>query len=152
MKLLEPTDTKYRSPRLSASSGTQVRPWLLAWLGLPVLGIANGALRDATYKQATGELAAHQLSTATLLGLMTAYIWTLQRRWPISTSREAFTIGGSWALLTVLFEFGFGHYVTGDSWAALLGAYNLAEGRVWATVPVWTAVGPEFIRRLSGRR
>ena len=31
----------------------------MAWLGLPVLGIANGALRDATYKQATGELAAH---------------------------------------------------------------------------------------------
>ena len=87
----------------------QVRPWLLAWLGLPVLGIANGALRDATYKQATDELAAHQLSTATLLGLMTAYIRALQRRWPIRTSREAFTIGGSWALLTILFEFGFGH-------------------------------------------
>ena len=152
MKLLEPTDAKHRSPKLSASSGTQVRPWLLAWLGLPVLGIANGALRDATYKQATGELAAHQLSTATLLGLMTGYIWALERRWPIGTSREAFTIGGSWALLTILFEFGFGHYVTRDSWARLLGAYNLAEGQIWAAVPVWTAVGPELIRRLSGRR
>ena len=43
--------------------------------------------------------------------------------------------------------------MTRDSWAALLGAYNLAEGRVWAAVPVWTAVGPELIRRLhSGRR
>jgi hypothetical protein len=103
MKLLEPTDTKHRSLKLSASSGTQVRPWLLAWLGLPVLGIANGALRDTTYKQATGELAAHQLSTATLLGLMTAYSRALQRRWPLRTSREAFTIGGSWALLTILF-------------------------------------------------
>ena len=46
-------------------------------------------------------------------------------------------------MLTVLFEFGFGHYVTRDSWAALLGAYNLAEGRAWAAVPLWTAVGPD---------
>jgi hypothetical protein len=124
----------------------------VAWLGLPVLGIANGALRDATYKQATGELAAHQLSTATLLALMAGYLWVLEGRRPIRTSREALAIGGSWALLTILFEFGFGHYVTRDSWAALLGAYNLAEGRVWAAVPVWTGVGPELIRRLNSRR
>jgi hypothetical protein len=29
-----------------------------------------------------------------------------------------------------VFEFGFGHWVVGDSWSNLLGAYNLAEGRV----------------------
>ena len=38
MQLLEPTDTKHWSPEVSASAGTQVRPWLLAWLGLPVGG------------------------------------------------------------------------------------------------------------------
>lgn len=152
MTLLERTDAKRPSRKLSASSGTGVRPWLLAWLGLPILGIANGAIRDATYKQATGELVAQQLSTATLLGLMTAYMWALERRWPIGTSREAFTIGGSWALLTILFEFGFGRYVAGDSWSTLRHAYNLAEGQLWAAVPTWTAVGPELISRLSGRR
>ena len=107
-----------------------MRPWLLAWLGLPVLGIANGVIRDATYKQVLSEPAAHQLSTATLLMVMTAYIWTLERRWPIPTSRSALGIGGSWALLTILFELGFGHYVVGDSWSSLLQAYNLADGRV----------------------
>ncbi|HET7518522.1 MAG TPA: hypothetical protein VFN05_12650 [Actinomycetes bacterium] len=129
-----------------------MRPWLLAWLGLPVLGIANGVIRDATYKQVLSEPAAHQLSTATLLMLMTAYIWTLERRWPIPTSRSALGIGGSWALLTILFELGFGHYVVGDSWSSLLQAYNLADGQVWAAVPLWTLLGPEVIRRLRGRR
>ena len=151
MTLLHQADLERPSPELPASTAT-LRPWLVAWLGLPVLGIANGAIRDVTYKRVAGELAAHQLSTATLLVLMAAYLWALERRWPLQTSREALTIGGSWALLTILFEFGFGHYVTGDSWARLLQAYNLAEGRVWASVPLFTVVGPEAIRRLRSRR
>jgi hypothetical protein len=151
MTLLHRADLERPSPELPASTAT-LRPWLVAWLGLPVLGIANGAIRDVTYKRVAGELAAHQLSTATLLVLMAAYLWALERRWPIQTSRRALTIGGSWAVLTVLFEFGFGRYVAGDSWATLLHAYNLAEGRVWASVPLFTVVGPEAIRRLRSRR
>jgi hypothetical protein len=149
MKLLERADLAGPFPELGERTATGLRPWLVAWLGLPVLGIANGALRDATYKQAMGELAAHQLSTVTLLGLMAAYTWVLERRWPIRTSREAFAIGGSWAVLTI--QFGFGHYVVGDSWSTLLRAYNPGEGRVWAAVPLWTLLGPEVIRRLRAR-
>ena len=152
MKLLERSDLGGPPPQLEERTGTALRPWLVAWLGLPVLGIANGVLRDATYKQATGELAAHQLSTATLVGLMAGYLWVLEGRRPIRTSREALAIGGSWALLTILFEFGFGHWVVGDSWFRLLQAYNLADGRVWAAVPLWTLVGPEVIRRRRVRR
>jgi hypothetical protein len=148
MRLLDRADLGGQSPELGEPTSTGFRPWLVAWLGLPVLGIANGVLRDTTYKQATGELAAHQLSTATLLAVMAAYLWVLEGRWPIRTRREAFAIGGSWALLTVLFEFGFGHYVVRDSWSSLLHAYNLADGQVWAAVPLWTLVGPEVIRKL----
>ena len=152
MKLSERADLRGPPPTLGEGAATKLRPWLLAWLGLPVLGIANGAIRDATYKQTTGELAAYQLSTATLLALMAGYLWVLEGRRPIRTSREALAIGGSWAVLTILFEFGFGHWVVGNSWSNLLGAYNLAEGRVWAAVPLWTLVGPEVIRRLRARR
>jgi hypothetical protein len=152
MKLLERAALGGQSPELGEPTATGLRPWLAAWLGLPVLGIANGALRDTTYKQATGELAAHQLSTATLLAVMATYLWVLEGRWPIRTRQEAFAIGGSWALLTVLFEFGFGHYVVRDSWSSLLHAYNLADGQVWAAVPLWTLVGPEVIRKLRAHR
>ena len=152
MKLLERAALGGQSPELGEPTATGLRPWLAAWLGLPVLGIANGALRDTTYKQSTGELAAHQLSTATLLAVMATYLWVLEGRWPIRTRQEAFAIGGSWALLTVLFEFGFGHYVVRDSWSSLLHAYNLADGQVWAAVPLWTLVGPEVIRKLRAHR
>lgn len=153
MRLLEPAETVHPEPkRRPPGAATPLRLWLVAWLGLPALGIANGVARDVTYGHVLSEPAAHQLSTATLLLVMAAYLWALERRWPIPTSRTAFTIGGIWAVLTILFEFGFGHYVTGDSCTALLHAYNLADGRVWAAVPLWTVVGPEVIRRVRVRR
>jgi hypothetical protein len=131
----------------AAGEETPLRPWLLGWLGLPVLGIANGAIRDATYKRAVTELTGHQVSTATLLILMTAYMRALNRQWPLHSSRTAYTIGGVWAALTITFEFGFGHYVTKDPWSAPLNAYNITRGQVWAAVPIWTLLGPEIIRR-----
>jgi hypothetical protein len=109
MTLLDRADLEGPSSELPASTAT-LRPWLLAWLGLPILGIANGAIREVSYKRVAGELAAHQLSTATLLVLMATYLWALERRWPLQRSRRALTIGGSWAVLTILFEFGFGRY------------------------------------------
>jgi hypothetical protein len=95
MTLLDRANLEGPSSELPASTAT-LRPWLLAWLGLPVLGITNGAIRDLTYKRVAGELAAHQLSTATMLVLRAAYLWALERRWPLQTSRRALTIGGSW--------------------------------------------------------
>jgi hypothetical protein len=74
MTLLHRADIEPPYLELPASTAT-LRPWLVAWLGLPVLGIANGAIRDVTYKRVAGELPAHQLSTATLVVLMAAYLW-----------------------------------------------------------------------------
>jgi hypothetical protein len=153
MKLPARTEVRYPAfHRRQAAAEASLRPWLLAWLGLPVLAIANGAVRDATYKRAVSDLTAGQVSTATLLGLMTVYIRALNQRWPLATSRTAFTVGGIWGVLTIAFEFGFGHYVAKDSWQALLHAYNVTDGQVWAAVPLWTVLGPEIIRRRGNRR
>jgi hypothetical protein len=35
-----------------------------------------------------------------------------------------------WMTLSILFEFGVGHYAVGDSWSEFLEAYNILEGRV----------------------
>ncbi|MDP2365724.1 MAG: hypothetical protein Q8M94_18395, partial [Ignavibacteria bacterium] len=51
-------------------------------------------------------------------------------------------VGIVWLFLTILFEFGFGHYVMGNSWQKLLHDYNLAEGRVWSLFLVWLVIAP----------
>jgi hypothetical protein len=125
-----------------------LRGWVGAWVGGAALGMVNGVLRDLVYRDRVGDLAAQQLSTASLLALLTLYCWLLERRWPIPTTAAALSIGGTWLVLTVLFEFALGRYVTHESWSDLLGNYNLAEGRLWALIPLWMALGPAVTRRL----
>lgn len=81
--------------------------WILAWIGASVLGVANGATREALYADTVGDDAANLISTGTLLALLSGYIWVLQRRWPLRSRREALTVGAAWAAPTVAFEFGF---------------------------------------------
>ncbi len=126
--------------------------WTIAWLGGPVIGVANGAARELVYEERVGELTAQQLSTATGIGLLGLYFAWLDRRWPIPTARAAWTIGATWLVLTVTFEFVFGRYVRGREWSELVADYDLTKGRVWVLVPLWVATGPVLVRRLGGRR
>jgi len=129
--------------------GRQTRwwPWLIAWVGAAVLGVANGVARATLYERRIGPWRAHYVSTATLLLLLSAYIRALSSAWPIASRGDALRIGGAWCALTIAFEFGFGRFVARDSWSALLDQYNVAQGKVWALIPLWMAIGPAVLRK-----
>ena len=144
-------------PELPAPGGRlsnhrTVRRWLIAWVGAPVLAIVNGAVREFAYKDQVGESAANQISVGPLIALLGLYFWVLQRRWPLATRRDALSIGAIWVALSVLFEFGFGHYVEGDSWADLLDNYDVTDGNIWILVLLWIALGPAIVRALAAER
>jgi len=138
--------------RPEAAPGSRERPWLLAWGGLAALGVANGAARQGLYADALGDHAAHQLSTVTLLLLVAAYTRWLQRRWPLGDDLSAVRVGAAWAVMTVGFELGFGHFVAGTSWKTLLADYDLLAGNLWALVPTGIALAPWVAVRLARRR
>jgi hypothetical protein len=116
--------------------------YLLFWLVLAIVAIANGVIRQTTYGKVVPELAAHQISTIVAILTTGAVVWGLSRIWPLDSSGQAWTIGILWLLLTIVFEFGFGHFVAGHSWARLLADYNLLNGRVWLLFLIWVAVMP----------
>jgi hypothetical protein len=60
------------------------RTWLLVRLGAPLIGIANGALRELAYKNRLGELTAHELSAGSAIALFAGYFELLERRRPLS--------------------------------------------------------------------
>lgn len=128
------------------------RRWLLAWLGAPVLAIVNGALREVAYKDALGDSTAHQVSVAPLIVMLALYFRFLDRRWPLAGTREAASVGAIWVALSVVFEFGFGHYVEGDSWPALLENYDVTAGNLWILILVAIAAGPATTRALRVNR
>jgi hypothetical protein len=128
------------------------RPWLAAWSGATVIAIANGIARRALYEERVGPMRAHYLATATLLIVLTAYIWVLSGRWPIRSRRSALLIGLTWMALTIVFEFGLGHYVAGEPWGKLLEQYDIRRGYVWVGIPLWMLLAPALMRPARQQR
>ena len=126
-----------------------VAKYLLVWFLLAIVAIANGVVRQFTYGRLVSDLSAHQISTVTAILASGVLVWFVNRIWPIQSASQAVLIGVTWLVFTVVFEFGFGHYVAGHTWEHLLADYNLLKGRVWSLFLVWVAVMPVIVFRLA---
>jgi hypothetical protein len=122
--------------------------YVLAWVPMLVIAVANGALRQTTYAKVMPELRAHQLSTLIGSAAIGLFIWFVIRTWPPSSGREALQIGLVWLLLTVVFEFFMGLVLTHRPLPEVLHEYNLFAGRVWLLFLIWLAVAPWVFFRL----
>jgi hypothetical protein len=125
------------------------RTWLARWVALVPLAFLNGALR-AGYERFTGENAGHQISGVVLVSLV---LWWANRtagRYPLDSAGEALAVGSAWAAMTVVFEFGFFHYVGDQSWADIAADYDLTDGRTWGLVVLGIALAPYVVARTRG--
>ena len=116
--------------------------YFLAWFPLVVLGLMNATIRQVVYARYVSEPQAHQISTLTICVLVSIYAWALSNAWKLSSPSQAIGVGLMWMVLTIAFEFGFGHYVVGDAWGSLLRDYNVLEGRVWGVFVLWVGLAP----------
>lgn len=123
--------------------------YFLLWVPTPILGIANAIIRQAVYARYVSELAAHQISTLTICILYGVYVWVVLGFLKLQSRGQAIAVGLLWMVLTILFEFGLGRYVLGDSWSNLLHAYNILEGRVWGLFTIWVALAPYVFYRIK---
>jgi len=98
---------------------------------LMLIAIGNGVLRETTFGKRLPELAAHQISTLTGILFTGVVVWVFSRIWPLESEAQAWVVGISWLILTLIFEFIFGYYVAGHPWERLFRDYNLFAGRVW---------------------
>lgn len=125
--------------------------YILSWYGLLVLAVFNGTLREKVYgPRMDDKLRAHQISTILFLILFSLYMVWLAMLWQIETPEQAFQIGVSWLGLTVVFEFGFMHFVLRRPWKVLFADYRLKDGRIWVLVLVWLVAAP-YISFLATR-
>jgi len=125
---------------------------VVVWVPLSVLAILNGIVRNSTYGPLLGEQAGHLLSSLVLIAIVlaVAYVFLWLARVPYGAG-DLLVVGGIWLLLTVAFEFLFGHYVAGHPWSRLLADYNLLRGRVWALVLLAIFVAPLIAGKLARR-
>lgn len=126
--------------------------YTLAWFGLMVVAILNGTMRTFGFAKVMPELRAHQLSCFTGILLIGLAVWLIDMKWEIESRTQAFLIGFIWLIMTILFEFGFGHFIMKHSWNRLLHDYRIDEGRLWILVLIWTAVVPLVIYSIRQTR
>ena len=122
------------------------------WIIFGILAIINGIIRNRFYAPVIGEYSAHVISTIIAVCFVVVGTYLFLRFIGIEYSNiELLLIGLFWLILTVLFEFGFGHYVVGNSWERLLADYNILEGRVWGFFLLTALVSPLLIGMLLKR-
>jgi hypothetical protein len=66
-------ERRFRAALRRLRSERTLPRWVVAWLGASVLGIVNGGIRDFAYEERVGESTAGQISTGTLIALLTLY-------------------------------------------------------------------------------
>ncbi len=125
-----------------------IKKYFLAWFGMVVIAIANGALRQFGYLPLVGELAAHQISSVTIILFFFLYFRIVSGKWPLRSAKEAWSVGILWLGMTIAFEFGFGHFVFGNPWSRLFHDYDLVEGRLWSLVLLAILIGPYCVFRI----
>ena len=125
---------------------------LAAWLGMLVLAVLNGALREALLTPNLGDTVGRQLSTLSLLALFAVWFWFLHRRRPLATPRQAWLVGILWLAMTLALETFMGRVLGGKPWSMVFEDYDALAGRIWILVPLWTLVGPYVCFRAFERR
>jgi hypothetical protein len=101
--------------------------YVLTWIPMLVIAVANGALRQATFATMMPELRAHQLSTLIGSVFIGLFIWLVIRTWPPSSGSQALLVGRVWLLLTVVFECFMGVVLAHRSLSQVLHDYNLLQ-------------------------
>jgi len=123
---------------------------LLVWVGFIPVAILNGIVRENFYGPMVGELLAHQISTVVAVVAFVLLAFVVLRNEVQGLDRGSLVLMGVvWVVMTMLFEFGFGHYVVGHSWEKLLMDYDLTKGRVWGLFLLSSLLTPMIVKRLN---
>jgi hypothetical protein len=112
---------------------------------MPFIAIFNAILREKVMSRYLNELGSHQLSTFTLMILMSLYSWFIFSMLKINQAFDVWTVGITWLILTLLFEFMAGHYVFKNPWEKLFHDYNIMKGRLWGVFIVFITILPYLV-------
>lgn len=119
------------------------------WFVIMVAAILNGAVRDVAFVPKMGEPIARAVSCITLTSVILGISWLSISWMGPASARDAWRIGVMWLAMTLMFEFGAGHYLFHTPWSALLADYNVFAGRLWMLVLAATLTAPPLAYRAA---
>jgi hypothetical protein len=119
------------------------------WFVIALLAIANGVFRENILVSSLGQSIALPVSgiTLSIIVFIVTYI-----SFPIfgkNSSLTYFLIGLQWVLMTLLFEFMFGHYMIGKSWSDILQVFNIMKGNLFIIVLIVSLFSPLLVAKIK---
>lgn len=116
------------------------------WFIMAIIAIINAAIRELSYGPKLGEPAGHAISSIIFICILffITYLFLAKTK-VVYSAIDLIWVGVFWLLLTLMFEFLFGHYVMGNPWEVLLAYYNIFKGRLWSLVLVSELTAPSVV-------
>jgi len=112
------------------------------WAILAIGAITVAIIRNGVLLPPLGEQTAHQVGTILYLIVQFLIIYMFVKRSCLKKTSTLLSVGIYWLILTITFEFIFGHFVIGHSWEKLFTHYNIFQGRLWVLVLINNVAAP----------
>lgn len=120
----------------------------LVWFGISILAVVNGTLRQFVLVPHLGMGIALPLSGLILAFLILLVTYLTSGFLGVHTTSTYLLIGTQWVVMTLAFEFLFGHYVVGKSWPELLQGFNILKGDLFSLVVLVTFWAPYLVGKI----
>lgn len=121
------------------------------WGLILVLAMANGILREAFLLTYLSVNIAYFVSGCILaIGILLVAYLSVPRYGDILPS-GFWIIGGYWLILTVIFEFALGYFITGATWSEMLDQYRFKDGNIWPLILIVVVISPVLASKIRGK-
>jgi len=122
----------------------------MIWFVIAVFAVINGAFRESVLVPSFGQSVALPISGLNLSIIIFMVTYLSFALFRVKSHRSYLFIGIQWVLMTLIFEFVFGHYVAGKSWADILQIFNILKGNLFIVVLLVSFISPLLVAKIKG--
>ncbi len=122
----------------------------LIWFGIAALAVVNGVVRENVFVPKLGMKFALPLSGITLSIIIFVVTYLSFNFLDAKQKTSCIFIGIQWGLMTLVFEFLFGHFFAHKSWSDLVQIFNIAKGDFFTLALIVTILSPYLTAKLRG--
>ena len=120
------------------------------WLLIVIMAIINGAVREKLLTPLMGSDLSLPISGITLSALVFVIAYLTIPFFGEVKTKVYFFIGLFWIVLTLAFEYLFGHFVVGKPWHEINQVFNIFKGDLFLLVLIVSFVSPRIAAKLRG--
>ena len=124
----------------------------LIWFIIAVFAIANGIFRESFLEPYIGEAIALPLSGITLSIIIFTIALLSFKLIEKTNSMTYLYIGIQWVIMTLVFEFVFGHFVMGKTRQELFQVFNPLEGNLFVLALFVSLFSPIVVSRIRNNQ